>query len=207
MKNNKSRAERGFTLIEMLIAIVIMTVLAGALLSLQYIISQNQISAWRSYTSVDEANTSLSILSRELRTARNGDNGAYTLESAENNQLIFYSDADFDGDTEKVRYFLNGTQFSKGTIKPVGYPVTYPADQEKIRTLSKNVRNDTTPIFYYYNGDWPEDTINNPLDTPARPSEVKLVRIYLLVNTNKDQPDKDYLLESYTQVRMVKENL
>ena len=204
----ENQNEKGFTLIEILIAVVLMAVLAVGLLSLQFIISQNQISVWRNYVSIDEANTSAAMLVRELRTARNGDNGAYTLESAIDNQVVFYSDADFDGDTEKVRYFLSGTDFTKGIIEPTGYPVTYPDDQEKIRVLSENVRNDvSTPVFYYYNEDWPEDVATNPLTTPASVSEINMIKIYLVVNTSINQPSKDYLLESFVQVRMTKENL
>lgn len=204
----EKKAEKGFTLIEMLIAVVLMSVLALALLSLQFIISQNQITVWQNYVSIDEANTSAAMLVRELRTARYGDNGAYTLESADDNQVVFYSDTDFDGDTEKVRYFLNGANFTKGVIEPVGYPVTYPDNQEKIRVLSENVRNDvSTPVFYYYNEDWPEDTVTNPLSTPVNVSDINMIKIFLAVNTSINQPDKDYLVESFAQVRMTKKNL
>lgn len=205
---NDKQIKNGFTLIEVLIAVVLMGVLAVALLSLQFVISQNQISVWQNYVSIDEANTSAAMLVRELRTARYGDNGAYILESAADNEVVFYSDTDFDGDTEKVRYFLNGTDFTKGIIEPVGYPATYPSDQEKIRVLSENVRNDiSTPILYYYNEDWPEDIASNPLSTPASVGEISMIKIYLVVNTSINQPDKDYILESFAQVRMTKENL
>lgn len=206
MESGKLKNNSGFTLIEMLISIVIMSMLGLALLSLQYIINQNQIVVWRSYTSVDEANRNVSSLVRELRTARSGDNGAFQLELADDNSLTFYSDVDFDGATERVRYFLVGNDLSKGVIEPTGFPVTYPAADEKVRILTENVRNTTNPVFYYYNEDWPEDTIKNPLTTPANPSDITLIRIFLKVNT-QDDPEGDYVLESYAQLRTLKENL
>lgn len=210
MKNEKlkinSQINSGFTLIEMLISIVIMSVLGLALLSLQYLISQNQIVVWQNYSNVEDSNRHLSNLVRELRTARSGDNGAYTVELADDNNLTFYTDIDFDGETERIRYFLSGNDLSKGIIEPVGFPVTYPSENETVRVITENIRNDTDPIFYYYNEDWPEDTVKNPLNTPANPADIKLVRIFLKVNT-QDDTDSDFVLESYAQLRTLKENL
>jgi len=203
MKNTN----HGLTLIEVLIALVITGMLGAALLGLQFIISQNQIVAWQSYISVDEANSNVTSLVREVRTAKEGDNGAYPLASADDQEIIFYSDYDFDGGTERIRYFLNGTQFSKGVIEPTGQPATYPTGSEIVKLLSGNVRNGADPAFYYYNGDWPADTLNNPLATPANLSEIKLVRVLLKLNTDPDDPSNDYILESYSQVRVLKENL
>lgn len=201
------QTKNGFTLIEILIALVITGMMGAALLGLQFIISQNQIVAWQSYISVDEANTNVTSLVREVRTAKESDNGAYPLATADDQEIIFYSDYDFDGVTERIRYFLNGTQFSKGVIEPTGQPATYPSGSETVKLLSDNVRNGADPVFYYYNGDWPQDTLNNPLSTPANLSTIKLIRILLKLNTDPDDPNKDYILESYSQVRVLKENL
>ena len=96
---------------------------------------------------------------------------------------------------------------SKGIIEPVGFPVSYPPANEKIVEIANNVRNQTLPIFYYYNGDWPQDTVNNPLLPPARVSNTKLIRVYLRLNSEENEPNRDFILESYTQIRMLKENL
>jgi len=197
----------GFTFIEILIALVLMSMLGAALLTMQYILSQNQIVAWRSYFSVDQANVSVSALVREIRTARYGENGAYPLETLNNNQISFYSDIDFDGEADKVRYFLNGPVFSKGVIKPTGDPPTYPSNQEVVNVITSNVRNAGRPVFYFYNGDWPNDTVNNPLATPATPANTKTIRVYLRLNTTDDEPVKDFILESFASVRVLKQNL
>lgn len=198
---------QGFTLIEVLVAAAIIGILSIGIVSLQSILGQNQLVVWRNYLNVEETNRAVSTMVREIRNARPGDNGAYALELANDQELVFYSDIDLDNQTEKVRYTLNGTEFTKGVIEPVGTPATYPEDQEKTNVLTENVRNGSDPIFYYYNGDWPEDTTNNPLDTPTRLSDTKLMKVYLELNTDEDEPDKDYILESYTQIRTVKENL
>jgi len=197
----------GFTLVEVLVGGFLLLGLGIAIVGLNYIISQNQVLVWRNYLNVEGANANVSSLVRELRNARPGDNGAYPLERAYDQEIVFYSDLDFDKQSERVRYYLSGTSFYKGVTEPVGYPITYPQANEKLVKLSDNVRNGSTPIFYYYNGNWPGDTQHNPLAIPVRLSDTKLMRVYMRLNTEANEPDKDYILESYTQIRMLKQNL
>jgi len=95
-------------------------------------------------------------------------------------------------------------EFKKGVIEPTGSPPNYPLDQEKVWTLSSYVRN-SPPIFEYYNGNWPEDTINNPLPAPARLQETKLMKVYLVVNVNPNRPPTEYELVSFVQLRNLKQ--
>jgi prepilin-type N-terminal cleavage/methylation domain-containing protein len=205
MKKNNS--QKGFTLIEILITAVVTVILAGGILTLQYIIGQNQVTAWKSYVGINEANASTSSLVAELRTARNGENGAYPLEKADSSEIIFYSDVDFDESVERVRYFLTGTTFSRGVTKSSGFPISYLSANEKVKIISTIVRNGTDPIFYYYNNGWPLDTANNPLTTPASPVNVKLIKISIRLNADAQAENKDFVLENFTQIRMLKSNL
>lgn len=203
----KTKGNEGITLVEVLVVMVIIGILGSALVTMQYFLSQNQVVVFRSYLNVDDANSSVTLLVRELRTASVSDNGAYALADIQDQQITFYSDIDFDGQVERVRYFLSGSQFSKGIIEPTGQPATYPSANEKVKVLSNNVQNNTTPVFYYYNEDWPQDTVNNPLQIPGGLSETKLIRIYLRLNPLANDPTNDYVLESNVQLRMLKENL
>jgi type II secretory pathway pseudopilin PulG len=205
MKNSKS-SQLGFTLLEVVIVAGITIILAGGMLSLQYIFGQTQISVLRNYTSVEQANSGISEMVRELRNLQVAENGAYPLQEAQDQEIIFYSDYDFDGTSERIRYYLSGTQFTKGVIEPTGFPPTYPSANEKTKVISDSVRNAATPIFYYYNGDWPSDTTNNPLDTPTRLSETKLMRLNIIINPTTNT-NHDFTLDSYVQLRSLKQNL
>lgn len=198
--------KKGFTLIEILIAMALTSILGLGVLSLQVILAQNRLVVWRNYISIEEANSNVSMLVREIRNLRPADNAAYPLERAWDQEIIFYSDIDFDGHSEKVRYSLSGTQLTKGVIEPTGYPATYPSANEKAKVVTQNIRNGANPIFYYYNGDWPQDQVNNPLPTPSRLSDTKLMKVYLELNT-ENEPSKNFVLESYVQLRMLKQNL
>ncbi len=207
MKSKNLQIAAGLTLIEILITTVILGMLGAGLLTLQYILGQNQTLIVKNYIGIDKVNSSVSIFVREIRGARSGDNAAYALEVVNDNEIIFYSDIDFDDETEKVRYTFSGTEFVKGVIEPIGYPATYPSGQEKVKVLTDKIRNDTTPVFYYYNGDWPQDTANNPLVQNERLSETRTVGIFLRINQSANDANGDYLLESSGQIRMLKENL
>jgi len=203
----KNQPNLGVTLIELLVSMVIVGILGLGVVSLQSLLSKNQVLIWNNYLSVEDSNNAVKQMVKELRTARNGDDGSYPLASAFDQQIVFFSDIDSDGESERVRYYLTGTELYKGIIEPSGYPASYPPANEKISKISALVRNGTTPIFYYYNGDWPVDTFNNPLPSPIRLSDTKLMRVYLRLNAKANEPQKDYILESYIQIRMLKENL
>lgn len=206
MQKNK-KDQKGFTLVEVLVATLLIVALGMGMVGLQYVIAQSQVFLWETTVNVDQTNNSVRTLVRELRTARSADTGAYPLESALDQEIIFYADIDFDKKTERVRYFLSDSTFAKGIIEPTGFPISYPLENEKIIPLTNNVRNQAIPIFYYYNGDWPQDIENNPLILSERISETKLIRVYLRLNSEENEPDKDFILESYTQIRMLKDNL
>jgi len=201
-----TQKESGFTLIEILISVILITILAGAVLSIQFFISQNQISVFRNYLSVEDSNSSVSMFVREVRNAKDAEDGSFSLVSLSDQEIIFYSDYDFDGKVERIRYSLTGTSLTKGVIEPTDPPITYPESAETIKILTNYVRNGTDPVFYYYNKDWPQDIINNPLPLANRLSDTQLVKIALTLNTKAGDPARDYTIESFAQIRLVKEN-
>ncbi len=202
-KNN-----RGFTLIELSVAGFIMVVLGVGVLGLQRVLADTQLAGFVNYINVDEANSSVSMMAREIRTMRQGQNGAYPLVSGSDNEIKFYSDIDFDSESELVRYTLSGATLTKGVTEPVGFPATYPPANETTKIIAGNVQNATVPVFLYFNAGWPEDSTNNPLPTPVDLAEVRLVRISLSINVNPENAERSiYSLSTNVNIRTLKDNL
>jgi len=192
--------ERGITLMEMLVAIavfVLATIVVAVFIFQNF---QAQNFSLEQSAAVDEARKGVETMVKELRETLPGDTGAYPIESAENLELIFYADYDRDDAIERVRYWLDGTDFKKGVIEASGNPLQYVGvEDEKI--ISRYVQNGETPIFTYYNSELASST------TPADPNEIKLINVYLEINVNPNKAPINFELESDVSLRNLKENL
>ncbi len=195
--------QSGFTLIELLVGAAIMVLLTGGFVGLQYILSQNQTSAWKSYLSIESANGALANITNELRNAQPSELGSYQLERANDQEIIFYSDYDYDEVVERIRYTLSGTILSRGIVEPSGSPLVYNTATEKIKAVSDIIRNGSSPIFYYYNSDWPTDTTNNPLTQANRISDTRQIKIILSVNSMAGDTENNYILETFAKLRTI----
>lgn len=98
--------KKGFTIIEVLVAIAVFTLISGALMGSIVVIYRTQSYAVDQAVAIDEARRGVEVMAKELRQARYGENGAYPIGRASGKELIFYSDIDDDGRTERVRYYL-----------------------------------------------------------------------------------------------------
>lgn len=198
----------GITLMEVLVSLGIFLLLS---LTIYTFIKQSyriQDFSLEQSISIAEAQRGVESLVKEAREALPSDTGAYAIEYGSTHEFIFYSDFDRDSTIERVRYYLNGSDFVKGVTEPTGNPLQYLPSNEVKKTISRYVRNSVTePIFYYYNGDWPGDTVNNPLTTPINPTDLRMLKIYLKINVRPERAPTDYILESYVGVRNLKNNL
>ncbi len=193
--------KNAFTLIEALVTIIIFTLVIGIISGFIVMGYRTQSYALQQSQAIEEARRGIETMVKEIREVNSGDNGFYALEKADNFEFIFYSDIDLDGETERVRYFVEGTNFKKGVTNPEGFPVQYPIDKEKISILSSYVRN-SPPIFHYFNGEQSE-----LLPTPARLKDTKLMRVYLVINIDPNRSPEDFVLSSDIQIRNLKINL
>ena len=198
---------RGFTLIETIVAIIVFTLALGAVFGLIMMAYQTQSYTWEQSQAIEEARRGVETMVKEIREARTGEDGSYTIYKTEDKEFGFYSDIDRDLDIEKVRYFiegdpdsLEGALFKKGVINPVGIPATYPTSSEAIVILAKYLRN-TPPIFRYF------DENGDELPSPARRKDTTLMQVYLIINVDKNRPPQNFELKSEVQIRNLKRNL
>jgi type II secretory pathway pseudopilin PulG len=204
-KNNSVSPSKGFTLIEILIGMAIAISVIGLIVVLQVHLSKDQLFLLKKHLANQGANDSIMQLKKELRNVQTGENGDFPLFNAQNYEIGFFSDINDDGRSDKLRYFLDQNSLKKGIIHP-DENNNYPVENENIKVITDNIKNIEEPIFTYYNADWPTDQKNNPLPSPALLDEVKLIEVYLRVNT-EDTPETDYVSKISVQPRILKDNL
>jgi prepilin-type N-terminal cleavage/methylation domain-containing protein len=112
---------KGFTLIETLVTIFVLSTLIGIVAGLITMAYRSQGYSLQQSIAIDEARKGIKIMAKEIREARPGDDGSYPIEKAEDKEFIFYSDVDKDGDTERIRYFLGSVSSGSQTQECVTF--------------------------------------------------------------------------------------
>ncbi|KKP59874.1 MAG: hypothetical protein UR52_C0002G0102 [Candidatus Gottesmanbacteria bacterium GW2011_GWA1_34_13] len=198
---------QGFTLVEVIVAAFIFVVISAGTAIFSVYFLRNYSFSFEENQAVGQAQNTLTTLVREIREARFAEDGAWAITQADDNIFVFYSDVTNDSRPDRIRYFLDGTELKKGVIEPTAVPVTYPTASEKIYIIADNVDNQSTPIFRYYNGNWPSDTTNNPLTVGQRILNTRLVKIYIRININSNTGALPFEMTEDVQIRSLKDNL
>jgi prepilin-type N-terminal cleavage/methylation domain-containing protein len=202
----KIKLQFGFTLVEVMISVALFAILAGAVIALVGNIITTTRQQGTLLSDSDQARRlSVKIMS-ELRNAVASNTGAYALEQAADQQIIFYSNVDGGADIEKLRYYISNGSLYRGLTKPLGNPLTYTGATEASTLVQANVGNGTVPLFYYY-----PDTYTgtgNALAQPVNVTQVRFVQVSLKVfnkagvtNTNT------YTITASGTIRSLKTNL
>lgn len=196
---------KAMTLVEVLATIAIMLItMEGFTLLLVKSWSTNKFIIEEGLASAAASRATNKIITR-LRSVRQADNGDFPVESGDDFDLKVYIDIDDDDDTERVHYFLDldTDQLKVGITDPVGTtPISYPADDDNVSVLTNYVVNeDTNPVFYYYNKNYPGDQVNNPLATPINVEDARLIRVHLLVNIDPIRAPNNINIESFADLR------
>ena len=205
LRSQMKGCERGITIIETIIVVGISVALTVALfrvLTAGYPLSR---ATYLQQRSTEGARLQLERIRTGMRAAREGDTGAYPLVEMSPQRIIFYSDIDADTTTERVRYELVGTTLERGLTEPSGDPLTYDwQNDEQVNVVASNVRNGSTDIFTYYNGDYPADQV--PL-TPVDLTEVKYIQFHLIIDADPNAAPDAIDVISQVQLRNLKTNL
>ncbi len=109
--------KKGFTIVETVVAIFVFTLILSAVAALIVMIYRTQAYAMQQTRAVNHARRGVECMTKEIRQAISGDNGAYPIEMGMDKQIVFYSDIDGDGRAERVRYFLATVNSGSQTLQ------------------------------------------------------------------------------------------
>ena len=199
------KKSQGVTLIEIMTSMFVFVLIISMLITFFNYFFDSYYFAFQGNRSISEAKFVVDRMSAELRETKKSEEGGYPLVIADDQEVGFYADIDNDGETEYVRYFLNGTQLEKGVIEPGVIPDVYDPVTETTKVVSDYVANGVDPIFFFYNDSWPEDDVNNPLAAADRILDTRLVEISLRVNVSPNQQE-DLDLRTKVLLRNLKTN-
>lgn len=199
----KSKLKKGMTIIEALVAIAIFTLGIEGFTMLF-------IRAWQNNSYTLEMGQSAMAISQSvnkivgyIRGARQSDNGSYLMVSANDNDLVLYSDYDKDDITERLHFYKNGQDVLMGVREPTGtMPKTYASGDESVITVASHIINDVaSPIFEYYDQDYTGNMADSPLSTPASVSDVKMVKFHLYINIDPNRAPDNIEMQSFVRFR------
>ncbi len=193
------RKKSGFTLIETMVVIGIFVLLVGGVTAFFAYLYRQQGSDVAKIENISAASRVLETMSNEIRKMNRAEDGTFPLEFAQAQTLIFYSDVDGDGLTEKIEYSLDGTNLERKLTEPGG---SLDYSGEAVTTIMlEGVRNGADPLFKYYDESY--TGTQDPLAEPVNVTEVRLVEINLKVNVNENQA-VSFTLETKVHPRNLK---
>ncbi|MBU1179085.1 hypothetical protein KKB69_02000 [Patescibacteria group bacterium] len=190
---------KGLTIVETLVYIAVFTLAMGAVSGFIIYFYRGNFYIIQQAYAVNSARRGIETMTREIREITYSDSGAYPVVAAQEQSFIFYSDIDKDENVEKVRYFLEGTDFKKSEIQAVGDPPVYQDGEEIISVISDNVRNGVQLVFTYYNASSTEVADLSWI------TDIRLVKVNLVVNVEPNRAPGEFTLTSSAQIRNLKE--
>jgi prepilin-type N-terminal cleavage/methylation domain-containing protein len=202
---------RGFTLIELIVSIAIMTMIGLGVVAFQQGVIRNTKVLQSNLQAESQIRKTLLTFIEEMRAARPSASGSYAIESAGTSSVVFFANIDATPDTERVRYFLatatqayGGAVIKKGVTKPTG--TTYSTANEKIQTMVFNVKNGTSsPLFLYFDSSY--TGTSSPLTVPINIPSVRMIRMQIVIDPNAARSPVMQTYTSQVTPRNLKSNL
>ncbi len=207
MEINKFAKQKGFTLIEVMIALAIFVMLifgVSKMLSDIFINSNQEVI---SMSNIDQARSALSTFTNEIRNSVTGVDGSYPLNQTGDSQIVFFSNYKVSNSAvARIRYYIDGNILYKGVVLPSGSPLSYNLLNESVKVVATGISNSGSPLFYYYDGNYNGNT--SALAQPVNINQVRFVKMSLMVLNNIKQNDTSkFSISAGSAIRSVKDNL
>jgi len=198
----KTNRLKGFTLIEVMIAVAIFSVLTFTVTDLILSIIKNPKLQLSAMSNIDQARLVASKFTNEIRSSAYG---TYPLTEASDSAITFFSPIGAaTGNVNRIRYYIQNNVLYKGVTAPVNG--VYNPDSEILTSLLA-VQNASAPLFYYYNGDYNANGTGTALANPVNVNDVKFVEINLIVQNPENPGNSTFNLKSGSAIRILKNNL
>ncbi|MEI6296614.1 MAG: hypothetical protein WCO84_03130 [bacterium] len=207
LKNNrKNLFKNGFTTAELLVGIAIFVFIGMAVNKFQSSIFSSSSYLQASLRTEDDARRILRTIISEIRSMNYSAVGGYPITSATGNSFIFYSDTNNDNNTERLRYFIEGTNLKRGIVYPTGSPFSYDLNNEKISIITSNIVA-TSSIFSYFSDSYVGTGM--PLPEPVNLPDVRLIKVSIpaTIKTADGKISTSYEISSQVSIRNLKDNM
>lgn len=199
--SNDNLNNRGFTLIETLVVIGITVLLTLIFTRFQVDVFSLNSFMQNSLTAESQARTVLKKMVREVREATSSSGGAYPIASVGRSSLTFFSDVDFNGQPDQIRYFVNGSTLKKGVIKPTGTPSVYTVASEVVTSEVINLVSTSTDVFQYFN-----NSTSAPMSFPINISSIRAIRFDFTIDADPNRTPTPMNFSSQVSIRNLKDN-
>lgn len=205
MRINHLTANKGFTLVEVLVVVALNTILALVITEAITSFYQNHGYTYAQANEIDAARRSITDMVRDAREMTPAANGAFPIVTVEPHRFGFYSDIDRDLGVEYVEFSVVGTDLYRYVYNPVGYPATYSTTTpDETVLLSEYVQNlsQSQTTFQYY------DNSGSLIASPAAMiSDIRYIEIRVIVNIDPLRSPGEFMLKGSVAPRNLKDNL
>ena len=194
-------SERGYTLIEMMIATSLLTVVIASAFSVVIVMQNEAVKTTDRFTAEGEAQTIADRITKDLRTAVAPSSTAAAFASADTNDVVFYANLaslnNGHGPTRLHAYIslVPGTGVyvfheDYTTADATSTPGNYTYDLgTPVSRLDGQYLDTTLPIFSYFDSHFPvPNQIATPINTPAGLRSIDEVCLNLRVRVRPNAP-------------------
>jgi prepilin-type N-terminal cleavage/methylation domain-containing protein len=206
LNKKKGISNSGFTLVEVIISIFIFSFIAYGVIFLMSNILGSAQGQTTILADTDQARKLSFQMVSEMRNATYGSDGGYPLNTAQDQQVVFYTNSDSDAGIEKVRYFVQNGKLYKGVTEWNGSAYNPATEQQYV--VQNNLGNASAPLFYYYNDSYTGSSTQVALTQPVNILQVSHVKLNLKIfNVAGGTRTNTYTITASATMRNLKTNL